>query len=613
MKPSSPFRRPPHVARRPVPYRPHIELLESRCLPSTVTNLLDTGPGSLRQAIFDTPPGGTVDFQSGLTGTIILNSNELVIDKNLTISGLGAAVMTVSGNNATRVFHVVGPVTVSISGLTIADGLVSSTSGGGIFNGATLTVTDCIISGNTATGSGGFGGGVGNIGTLTISRSTVSGNTAMGAGGGIVNFFGTMTITDSVVSGNTTPGNGGGINNNNGTMVITGSTVSGNSATDPSTGIGGGIINFAALAVKDCTLADNDATAFGGGIANGGPGLTVTSSTITGNVAGFGGGGIDAGPGPAISNTILGGNAGPSAPDVRGTLASQGHNLIGNGSGGSGFADTDLVGTAAHPIDPLLGPLQDNGGPTPTMALLSGSPALNAGDPTQLNVADQRGVMRSGGVNIGAYQASASNFVLTAPDTVTAGTPFDVSVTAVDPFGKTAVGYTGTVTFTSADPYGAALPADYTFTAADAGVYPVPGGATLYTAGTWDVTATDTGTGSITGGASVSVTPAAADHLLFVQQPTNTAAGQTITPAVMVAVVDQFGNVLTDDNSDTITLTISTNPSGGTLSGTLTLTVSGGIATFGDLSIDIAGDGYTLHATTIGLIDADSVAFSITA
>src|SRR5262249_30133833 len=161
-----------------------------------------------------------------------------------------------------------------------------------------------------------------------------------------------------------------------------------------------------------------------------------------------------------------------------------------------------------------------------------------------------------------------------------------VIVKAVDPFGQTAIGYTGTVRFTSADPYGAMLPADYPFVAADSGAHTFPLGGTPYTAGVWDVTATDTGTGAITGGASVFVTPAAADHLLFLQEPTDTAAGQTMTPAVMVAVVDQFGNVLTDDNSDTVTLTIGTNPSGGMLTGTLTVTVSGGIATFSDLSID---------------------------
>jgi hypothetical protein len=82
---------------------------------------------------------------------------------------------------------------------------------------------------------------------------------------------------------------------------------------------------------------------------------------------------------------------------------------------------------------------------------------------------------------------------------------------------------------------------------------------------------------------------------------------------VIVEIVGAFGNVEISDNSDTITLSIATNPSGGTLSCTLALTVVNGVATFGDLSIDLAGSGYTLHATTIGLLDADSRAFNIAA
>jgi hypothetical protein len=221
-------------------------------------------------------------------------------------------------------------------------------------------------------------------------------------------------------------------------------------------------------------------------------------------------------------------------------------------------------------------------------------------------------VVRSGGVNIGAYQASASALVVTGPATATAGAPFDVTVKAVDSFGQTAVGYTGTATFTSADPYGATLPADYHFTLVDGGVHTFGAGATLYTAGNWDVTATDTVTASITGAATVAVSPAAADHLLFLQQPTDTAAGQTLSP-VLVEVVDAFGNVETDDNSDTITLSIGSNPSGGTLSGTLTVAVVNGMATFGDLSLDLAGAGYTLHATSGGgLPDMDSNPFNVT-
>jgi hypothetical protein len=98
---------------------------------------------------------------------------------------------------------------------------------------------------------------------------------------------------------------------------------------------------------------------------------------------------------------------------------------------------------------------------------------------------------------------------------------------------------------------------------------------------------------------TLTVSPSAADHLVLLQQPTDTAAGQTISP-VLVAVVDQYGNVVTSDNSDSVTLSIGTNPSGGTLSGTLALTVVNGVATFSDLAIDLAGTGYTLHASVGG-------------
>jgi hypothetical protein len=114
--------------------------------------------------------------------------------------------------------------------------------------------------------------------------------------------------------------------------------------------------------------------------------------------------------------------------------------------------------------------------------------------------------------------------------------------------------------------------------------------------------------------AALTVSPAAADHLLFLQGPTDTAAGQAIGPAVLVAVVDRFGNVVTSDSSDTVTLSLGNNPGGGTLSGTLTAAVVNGVATFGDLSIDQPGAGYTLHASAGGaLADADSDPFNVTA
>jgi hypothetical protein len=173
--------------------------------------------------------------------------------------------------------------------------------------------------------------------------------------------------------------------------------------------------------------------------------------------------------------------------------------------------------------------------------LLPGSPALNAGDLDQLGVADQRGVRRSGGVNIGAYEASATGFALTAPATATAGTPLDATVQAVDPFGQTAVGYTGTVQFSSSDGQ-ATLPSNYPFTLGDGGVHVFSNGVTLKTAGNQTVTATDTATASITGSGTVAVTAAAGDHLLLTG-PVSASAGVPID--ILVTIQDQYGNTVT--------------------------------------------------------------------
>jgi hypothetical protein len=211
-----------------------------------------------------------------------------------------------------------------------------------------------------------------------------------------------------------------------------------------------------------------------------------------------------------FSNTIFAGDG--QRPnlfaDIGGTFTSQGHNL--SRDNGSGFlsATGDLTDT-----DPRFGPLQDNGGPTQTMALLPGSPALNAGDPNQLGRPDQRGVVRTGGVNIGAYQASATAFLVSAPAAVQAGVPFDVTVTAVDPFSQVAIGYTGTVTFrtTDKDP-GVVLPTDYAFVPADGGRHRFTdtglGEVTLVTLGDQRLTLRDTADNTLTGSTEITVVSA---------------------------------------------------------------------------------------------------------
>jgi predicted outer membrane repeat protein len=615
-----------HPPRRPRLFWPHLEALEDSWVPTTVTNLLDSGAGSLRQAIMDTPAGGTVDFQPGLSGTITLTST-LGVTKDLTIAGPGQAVITVDGNHSGNVFSIALGSTVTISGLTIANGELAGFNelGGGIYNHGTLTLDAVAVRNNSVSSSTmvgvANGGGVYNAGTLTVTDSIFSGNVAGGGGstgGGAIYNGGTLTVTDSLFADNQAvgPSTSGGAIENGLTMTVTGCTFQDNIARGAGGPAGGAVASYSSGTIVDSTFSGNSA-GDGGAIAVVHV-LTLSDCTISGNSASVGGGLYDSsgdiGGTSTLLNTLIAQNTASQSPDVSGHVQSQGHNLIGDGSGGSGFAHTDSVGTASSPIDPLLGPLQDNGGPTLTMALLPGSPALNAGDPAQLGVADQRGVARSGGVNIGAYQASVTAFVVTAPATITAGAPFDVTVTAVDPFGQTAAGYTGTVTFAASDSNPAVvLPADYAFTNADGGVHTFAGQATLVSAGSQTLTATDRSNTSLTGGAAVTVTPGLADHLLFLQQPTGTAAGQTVGPAVLVAVVDAFGNVETADNSDTITVSIGTNPSGGTLSGTLTVPVVNGEATFGDLSIDQPGVGYTLHVTIGGgLPDIDSNPFTIT-
>jgi hypothetical protein len=405
-------------------------------------NLNDAGAGSLRQAILDTPAGGTVDFQPGLSGTITLTSGQLGITKNLTITGPGASVITVSGNHASRVFSI-GISTVNISGLTIADGQIRGL-GAGIDSQGRLTITSCTLSDNSAlnlgpTGSA-IGGGIYNSGTLTVISSTLSGNSATvqggsapSAGGGIDN-LGTLTIINSILSGNSATveggsgsSEGGGISSG-GPVTVMGSTLSGNSA---STG-GGILVSHVSLTISSSTISSNnligisciDSTVSvtnstisgnqGDGISNEisttpYSTVTITNSTLSGNSAdGIYSSSIGL---PEIKDTIVAGNRGTGSPDVVGSFNSQGHNLIGDGTGGSGYDPTDLVGTSDNPIDPLLGPLQDNGGPTPTMALLPGSPAIDAGDNTDAPMWDQRGPgfrrIVDGTIDMGAFEVQA--------------------------------------------------------------------------------------------------------------------------------------------------------------------------------------------------------------
>src|SRR6266571_4610511 len=378
-----------------------------RSLPVTVTNSNDNGPGSLREAIVTASPNSTITFAKDLKSPITLTSGELKITKNLIISGSNAHNILISGNHTSGVFNISTDISVTISNLAIINGSGSaifnsatlalinillsnnhaSRNGGAIFNadGGVMVLINASISGNTATTGGGIfnssrgvlkvvnttisdnhanrnGGGIYNLGDLTFTKGTVSGNTAGEDGGGIYN-PGDLTFTKGIVSGNTAGEDGGGISigtsrDASGNVMLTNSTVSGNTADKK----GGGIIDNsdALFNIVYCTIYNNTAQA-GGGIAN-----EKTQSDF-GELQVF--------------TSIVAGNHANRDPDVLGTLNYTHYDLIQDITGAILAYDdsTNLFGPSprldAQHID--LGPLQNNGGPTQTYALLSGSPAID--------------------------------------------------------------------------------------------------------------------------------------------------------------------------------------------------------------------------------------------
>ena len=337
----------------------------------SVDTLNDSGAGTLRAAIVSANANqgpDTIKFNAGLNGTIVLSSDLPQLTGDVDITGPGAEIITISGQSLYRPFFVSSGSTVTLTGLTIANGqsslIGSGGTGGGIHNEGDLTVTDCVLSNNHAEFDGGAIRNVG--GSLVVSQSTLSGNTVdeSGVGAGISNAgAGTVSIIESTFTANTGAYYGGAVDNE-GTVTIARSTLSSNGAL-----IGGAVANVGTLSIRNSTLSGNDATEEGGGIDNFLGEANVEFSTLTENSA-VSGGGVNNAACFSIKHSLVANSAaGGSCGDAGGTLLALGVNFATDPSCAGFFQST------AGEIN--LGALADNGGPTQTHALLSGSVAID--------------------------------------------------------------------------------------------------------------------------------------------------------------------------------------------------------------------------------------------
>jgi Right handed beta helix region len=438
-----------------------------------VTNTNDSGAGSLRDALANANTGDSIDL-TGVSGQITLTSGELVIEDAVTISGPGPAVLAISGNNASRVFQMESDLsggTVTISGVTITGGFEDSAQGAGInfYCGSTtetgnLVVDNVSITGNTADDLGaGLYFDRCDDSNLTILNSTIAGNTALSSGGGGIWFDegNTLTIQNSTIAGNNGGFYGGGLYFDNGVnLVVISSTFSDNHASQAPDAAGegaGGAIQITDLTglatIANSTFTGNTSDLNGGAINVSSGNIEVLQATISGNTATGAGDGLYLGYGSdsdaaadhtprgkqgddepvasalaagsvVVTGSIVAGNADGTddiaAGEQSGTTATIASSVIG---AVNGVAVTDGGGNQLGVLDPGLDALASNGGPTQTMALKPGSPAIDAGpDPVPdfpANEFDQRGPgfprVVNGTVDVGAFEVQPA---APAPDVI---------------------------------------------------------------------------------------------------------------------------------------------------------------------------------------------------
>ena len=350
----------------------------------TVTKAEDSNDGvcnsdcSLREAVATVPDGGVIEFSGFFNQPRTIaygnfNLRGIEINKNLTINGTGADRLTISGSDFNRVFTIYGG-TVHLKGMTITGGntAVLNEDSPAINSGGIMTIENCHITGNsTPRGSG----AISNGGIMTIINSTISNNTVNqpGSAAGGIKTFGALNLINSTVSGNRSLGNNNFAENTGGVFVST--------TTSP-------------VAIVNSTIAGN----------------TVESETVS--AAGLLRVNAPDSSNVTIRNSIIAANINNTLKsDVRGRFTSQGYNIIGSIGTGSGFDRiSDKIGNALQVFDPLLAPLGNYGGLTPTHAVSSNSPAVNAAAPANALATDQRGISRTvgGRADIGAFEVNFS-------------------------------------------------------------------------------------------------------------------------------------------------------------------------------------------------------------